>query len=158
MTPAFESFQVGKSILEVIKAAWPPSPHFYVYNLYIQLYNYIYNLYSTSMSRTSSSKEGWKSQLYKTDLSTWWARSYSSYNPATEAGVELERKKTAVVIPKLLIKRDTNVTKGRRISKLDLEKIIQEGADLMLMKDRQDLSMSSCNILGGNYFHFSRQS
>lgn len=32
-------------------------------------------------------------------------------NPAAEASVEGERKKTAVVIPKLLIKRDTNVTK-----------------------------------------------
>lgn len=82
----------------------------------------------------------------------------TTLNLATEDSVELWRRKTAVVILKLLIKRDTNVTKGRRISKLDLEMIIQEGVDLMLMKDRQDLSMSSCNILGGNNFHFSRQS
>lgn len=65
MMPAFESFQVGKLVLEVMKAVHPPPPHFYVYNLYIQLYNYIYNLYSTSMSWTSSSKGGGKSQLYE---------------------------------------------------------------------------------------------
>lgn len=79
-------------------------------------------------------------------------------NLAAESSVERRRRKTEVVIPKLLIKRDRNVTKGRRISKLDLEMIIQEGIDLTLMKDRQDLSMSSCSILGGNNFHFSRQS
>lgn len=64
------------------------------------------------------------------------------------------RRKTAVIIPKLLIKKDTSVTQGRRISKLDLEMIIQEGVGLMLMKDRQDLSMSSCKILGRNNFRF----
>lgn len=58
MTPAFESFQVGKLILEVIKAVYSLSQHFYVYNLYIQLYHYIYNLYSTSILKTSSSKGG----------------------------------------------------------------------------------------------------
>lgn len=45
------------------------------------------------------------------------------------------------------------MTKGR-IFKLDLEMIIQEGVDLMLMKDRADLSMISCIILGENNFHF----
>lgn len=79
-------------------------------------------------------------------------------NLTTEASVVLWRRKTAVVIPQLLTKRDTNVTKGSRISKLDLEMITQEGIDLMLMKDPQDLSTSSCNILGGSNFHFSRQS
>lgn len=88
-----------------------------------------------SMSWTFSSKEGGKFQLYKTDLAV--------LNLATEASVELWRRKTAVVIPKLLMKRETNVTKGRRTSKLGLEMIIQEGVDLMLVKDRQDLSMSS---------------
>lgn len=73
-------------------------------------------------------------------------------NLVTEVSVELWRGKTAVVIPKLLIKRDTNVTKGR-IFKLDLEMIVQEGVDLMLMKDRADLSMISCSILGENIFH-----
>lgn len=63
-------------------------------------------------------------------------------NLAIEASVELWRRKTAVVIPKLLMKRDTKVTKGRT-SKLGLEMIIQEGVDLMPVKDRQDLSMSS---------------
>lgn len=53
-------------------------------------------------------------------------------NLATEASVELWRK-TAVVIPKLLMKRDTKVTKGRRTSKLGLEMIVQEGVDLMLV-------------------------
>lgn len=48
-------------------------------------------------------------------------------NLATEACAELWRRKTAVVIPKLLIKRDTSVTKGRKISKFDLENIIHEG-------------------------------
>lgn len=71
MMPAFESFQVGKLICEVIKAVYSPSPHFYVYNLYIQLYHYIYNLYSTSILETSSSKGGGNSHLYDTDLSTW---------------------------------------------------------------------------------------
>lgn len=72
-------------------------------------------------------------------------------NLVTEVSVELWRGKTTVVIPKLLIKRDTNVTKGR-IFKLDLEMIIQ-GVDLMLMKDRADLSMISCSILGENTFN-----
>lgn len=78
-------------------------------------------------------------------------------NLATEASAELWRRKTAVVIPKLLIKGDTKATKGRRTSKLDMETIIQEGANLMPMKDRQKLSMGSCSILGGNNFHSSRQ-
>lgn len=79
MMPAFESFQVGKLILEVIKAVCSPSPHFYVYNLYIQLYHYIYNLYSTSSLKTSSNGGG-NSQLYNTYLRTWQAKSYSPYN------------------------------------------------------------------------------
>lgn len=33
-----------------------------------------------SMPWTFSSKGGGKSQLYETDLSTWWARFYRSYS------------------------------------------------------------------------------
>lgn len=80
---------------------------------------------------------------------------FTMLNLATEASVELWRRKTAVVIPKPLIKGDTNVTERRRVSKLDMETIIQEGINLMPMKDGQSLSMGSCSILGGNNFHFS---
>lgn len=159
MTPAFESFQVGKPILEVIKAAYPPHLHIFMYIIYIYIIIYITYIAQVCLGLLPLREE--ESLSFTRQILVPGGPDptvLTTLNLATEDSVELWRRKTAVVILKLLIKRDTNVTKGRRISKLDLEMIIQEGVDLMLMKDRQDLSMSSCNILGGNNFHFSRQS
>lgn len=46
-------------------------------------------------------------------------------NLAVEASVDLWRRKTAVIVSKLSIKTGANVTRGRKVSRLDLEKIIQ---------------------------------
>lgn len=88
------------------------------------------------MSWASSSKGGGKSQLYEQILVCGRPDPtvLAMLNLAAEASVELWRRKTAAVIPKLLIRRDINVREGRGISKLDLETIIQEDVDLMLMK------------------------
>lgn len=139
------------------KGSLPPYLHIFMYIIYIYNYIIIYITYIVQVCLgLIPLREEESLSFYERDLSTWWAKPSSScYAKSCHwSQCRAVRRKTAVIIPKLLIKKDTSVTQGRRISKLDLEMIIQEGVGLMLMSDRQDLSMSSCRILGRNYFHF----